>query len=170
MQTWNETFTPSYLVVVHWYGFWSIFNYLSFVSFSKCFIKLSLAVWWSTMVTLWLWYECKTAIFTSTSVLSFHSDVGVRVSRSSFWAIFYSMRSNSGLQLKSMDSENEWKQRKYIQMVHLQKRNTVIAIHFVCFNQCGRNSLKTVPFVFPPFYWSRVFFSLDFFSAEKAMQ
>lgn len=51
-------------------------------------MKLSLAVWWSTMVTLWLWYECKTAIFTSTSVLSFHSDVGVRVSRSSFWAIF----------------------------------------------------------------------------------
>lgn len=67
-------------------------NYLNFVSFSKCFIKLSLAVWWSTMVTLWLWNECKTAIFASTSALSFHSDVGVRVSKSIFIAIFYRLK------------------------------------------------------------------------------
>lgn len=107
--------------------FWSTFNYLSFVSFSKCFMKLSLAVWWSTMVTLWLWYECKTAIFTSTSVLSFHSDVGVRVSRSNFWAIFYVNKTKAvaiasvWVQLKSMDSENVTQQRKYKQMGPLDR-------------------------------------------------
>lgn len=63
-----------------------IYAYLSLDSFSKCFIKLSLAVWWSTMVTLRLWYECSTAIFTSTTALSFHSDVGVRVSKFIFSA------------------------------------------------------------------------------------
>lgn len=58
----------------------------NFDSFSKCFMKLSLAVWWSTMVTLRLWYECKTAILTSTTALSFHNEVGVRVSRFIFKA------------------------------------------------------------------------------------
>lgn len=70
-------------------------NYLNFVSFSKCFIKLSLAVWWSTIVTLWLWNECKTAIFASTSALSFHSDVGVRVSKSIFIAIFCRLKGDN---------------------------------------------------------------------------
>lgn len=85
------------------FGFHFDFDYLNLVSFSKCFMKLSLAVWWSTMVTLWLWYECKTAIFTSTSVLSFHNDVGVRVSKSNFRAIFYNnFQFNSSIQLNWM--------------------------------------------------------------------
>lgn len=54
---------------------------LSLFSFSKCFIKLSLAVWWSTIVTLVFWNECKTAIFISTRVLSFHNVEDVFVSR-----------------------------------------------------------------------------------------
>ena len=52
-------------------------------------MKLSLAVWWSTIVMLLFWYEYKTAILISTSALSFHNELGFLVSNPILIAIGY---------------------------------------------------------------------------------
>lgn len=52
-------------------------------------MKLSLAVWWSTMVTLLFWNECNTAMLISTRALSFHNVAVVWVSNSMQRATFY---------------------------------------------------------------------------------
>lgn len=55
-------------------------SYRVFDSVSKCFMKFSLAVWWSKIVILRVWNECKTAKLTSTRALSFHKEEVVCVS------------------------------------------------------------------------------------------
>lgn len=86
--------------------------YRNLVSFSWCFMKLSLAVWWSTIVTFCFWNEYKTAILISTKALSFHNDVGFRVSNPILMAIGYidswwSKKNKKKCYLKSFETFKE---------------------------------------------------------------